>query len=187
MHGMLRRAAVSAVPALVGLVAAPASVLAAPHVGQAAANTVTGGREAHERLVQLPLPGTIQGRPVGATGTAKTTADTHPSNGTGAGFATTPAVPVIATFTPTFAAVPVYPLINGDSARLARFAWGPGSANGAPAYGIVAPGSADKLIGNHITSSGGSGNIIYRNVTGSGTGSVGPARSKTIYRNVVTP
>jgi hypothetical protein len=166
MHGMLKRAAVSAVPALVGLVVAPASALAAPHTARVVANPVMGGREAHERLAQLPLSDTIQGR------TAETAEDTHPSNGTDAGFAATPAVPVIATFTPTFGAIPVYPVINGGFAQLARFYRGPGSLEGGPANGIIAYGKNDKFIGNHITSSAGAGMDIYRDIAGNGAGAV---------------
>lgn len=171
MHGMLKRAAVSAIPALLGLVVSPASALAAPHTGQAAAKPMKGGREAHERLVQRPLSGTIQGR------TAKTTADTYWSIGTDAGFAATPAAPIV-TFSPTFGAIPVYPVINGGPALLARFSRVPVSKNiGAPGYGILATGKNDKLIGNHAAVTSGSGITIYRNNTGSETGATGSAGS----------
>jgi hypothetical protein len=175
MHGMLKRAAASAIPALIGLAVSPASTMAAPQTGQAVAGPVTGGREVHGHLAQLPRSGMSQGRLAGTTGTTETTADTRRRNGTDAEFAATPAIPVI----------------NGDIARLAHFSRAPGSANGAPAIGIIATGKDDKFIGNHITGSGGSGNTIYRNVTGSETGSVGSNGStgggNTIYRNVSGP
>jgi hypothetical protein len=163
MHGMLKRAAVSAVPALAGLAVSPASALAAPHTAQAVAGPVMSGREAHERLVQLPRSRTIRDRLAGTTGTAKTTADTYWSNGTGAGFA----------------AIPLYPVTDAGIAQLARFYWGPGSVKnvGAPAYGIIATGRNDKTIGNHAAVTSGSGITIYRNNTGSETGATGSAGS----------
>jgi hypothetical protein len=172
MHGMLRRAAASAVPALVGLVVSPASAMAAPHTGQALTGPGMSGREVHERLVRLPLPGTDQGRPAGTTSTAETTADTYLSDGTEPEFATTTAIPVIMTF-PTFIAIPVYS--DGGTAQLARFSRVPGSVKnvGAPAYGLINYGKGDKITGNHIAVTAGSGNTIYRNVTGSETGSTG--------------
>jgi hypothetical protein len=143
MHGMLRRAAVSAVPALLGLAVSPASALATPHTGQAAAGPVKGGREVHERLVQLPRSGTAQGR------TAKTTADTSWSNGTGAGFAATPAAPGI----------------NGGTAWLARF-----SRIGPPIVGAtngIIASKGGKTTGNRVTSIGGVG---IDNTIGGSTG-----------------
>ena len=161
MHGMLRRAVASAVPVLVGLAVSPASAMAAPHTGRAAAGPVMGGREVHERLVQRPLSGTIQGR------TAKTTADTSWSNGTGAGFAATPASPAILMFPAASIAIPVSPGsgLNGGPARLARFSRvGPptvGAANG-----IIAS-KGDKITGNRVSTVGGTG---IDNTIGGSTG-----------------
>ena len=135
MHGMLKRAAASAIPALLSLAVSPASAMAAPHTGRAVAGPVMGGREVHARLVQLPRSGAIQGRRAGTTGIAETTADTSPSNGTDAEFAATPAIPIILLFPPTRAGGPV----------------------GGPANGIITYGSGDKVIGNHILASAGSG------------------------------
>ena len=146
--------------------------MAAPHTSRAAAGPMTGGREVHERLVQLPRLGTIQGRPAGTTGVAETTAATYRLNSTGAEFAATPAAPVIMTF-PAFIAVPVYP--NGGTAQLARFSRAPGSVNGvgAPANGIIAYGSNEKILGNHVTAAGGVGVETFRNGPGNGTAAVG--------------
>ena len=135
MHGMLKRAAASAVPALLSLAVSPASAMAAPHTGRAVAGPGMEGREMHERLVQLPRSGAIQGRLVGTTGIAETTADTSPSNGTDAEFAATPAIPIILVFPPTRAGGPV----------------------GGPAKGISVYGNGDKVIGNHIIAAAGSG------------------------------
>jgi hypothetical protein len=151
MHGMLKRAAASAIPTLLGLAVSPASALAAPHTGRAVAGPVMSSRMVHERLVRLPLSGTSQGRLVGTTGTAETTADTRRCNGTDAESAATP---VILTFLPTFTAIPV---INGGIVRLARFSPVKGSVNGAPANGIIAFGNDEKIIGNHIMADAGSG------------------------------
>jgi hypothetical protein len=187
MHGMLRRAAASAIPALVGLAVSPASTMAAPHTGQAAAGPVKGGREVHERLVQRPLSGTIQGH------TAKTTGDTYRSNDTDAESAAIPAIPAILAFLPAFTAIPIYP---SGTARLARFSRVPVSENvGGPAFGIIATGKNDKIIGNRANASAGSGKTIYRNVSGGETGSVGsfgPTGSVShnggnIYRGVSGP
>ena len=60
MHGMLKRAAASAIPALLGLAVSPASAMAAPHTGRAVAGPVMGSREVHERLAQLPRSGIAQ-------------------------------------------------------------------------------------------------------------------------------
>jgi hypothetical protein len=176
MHVMLKRAAASAIPALLGLAVSPATTMAAPHTARAVAGPVKGGRETHERLAQLPRSGTHQGHLAGTTSTAETTADTYRLNSTDAGFATTPAIPAILAFRPAFVAIPVYPdsAINGGGiARLASFSRVPGHVNvGAPAYGIINYGKYDKSIGNHVTASAGSGFISYRNVTGNGTGAV---------------
>jgi hypothetical protein len=169
MRGVLKRAAASAVPALLALAVSPASALAAPHTARAIAGTARGGRQVHERLAQLPVSGTTQGRPVGTTGTTETTADTHPSNGTGAEFA---AAPVIVTFPAAFVAIPVYPdsVINGGPARLVHFSRGPSSFRGGGAYGIIAFGKDYKVVGNRVVSSSGSGQSIYLN-NGNGTAS----------------
>jgi hypothetical protein len=77
MHRMLKRAAASAIPALLGLAISPATAMAAPHTSRTVA-------------------GPVQGRLAGTAGTAKTTADTHWFNGTDDEFAATPATRVIA-------------------------------------------------------------------------------------------
>ncbi|HYZ54362.1 MAG TPA: hypothetical protein VE733_12810 [Streptosporangiaceae bacterium] len=65
MHVMLKRAAASAIPALVGLAISPATAMAAmaaPHTSQAAAGPAKGGRQTHERLMRLRLSDTHRGR-----------------------------------------------------------------------------------------------------------------------------
>jgi hypothetical protein len=81
MHVMLKRAAASAIPALLGLAVFPATAMAAPHTGRVAAGPVTGGQETHERLVQRPRSGTHQGHLAGTASTAETTADDPAING----------------------------------------------------------------------------------------------------------
>jgi hypothetical protein len=175
MHGMVKRAAASAVPALVGLAVSPATAMAAPHTGRAIAGPAISGREAHERLAQLPRSGKIQGHLAGIASTAQTTADTCQCDGSGTECAATPATPVIPAFPAAFIVIPVYPHtdINGSLARLVHFFPGGGSVNGAPANGIIAYGNGDKIFGNHIAASAGSGINIYRNVGGgNGIGAV---------------
>jgi hypothetical protein len=76
MHVMLKRAAASAIPALLGLLAiSPATAMAASHTSRAVAGPVKVARQTHERLVQWPRSGTHQGHLAGITSTAKTTAD----------------------------------------------------------------------------------------------------------------
>jgi hypothetical protein len=156
MHGMLKRAAAAVIPALLGLAVSPASAMAAPHTSRAVAGPVKGSRETH------------QGRRAGATSTAETTADTYRSAGTGAGFAATPAIPVILAFPPTFTAIPAYP---GGIARLARFPRVPISVIGGSAQGIdIINGKNVKLTGNDAVAGGASGiDISQGNVTGSGS------------------
>jgi hypothetical protein len=132
---MLKRAAASAIPALLGLAVFPASAMAAPHTGRAVAGPEMGARGMHERLVRLPLSGTIQGRLAGITGIAETTADTFRSNGTDAVFFATPASPIILTFPHTRDSGPV----------------------GGPANAIIVYGNDEKIVGNHILVSAGSG------------------------------
>jgi hypothetical protein len=50
MHRMLKRAAASAIPALLGLAISPATAMAAPHTSRVVAGPAKDGR-AHERLV----------------------------------------------------------------------------------------------------------------------------------------
>ena len=148
MHGMLKRAAASAIPALLGLAVCPASAMAAPHSGRAAAPAT----KAASRMMHT-------------TGTAHT----HRLNRTGAEFAATPANPDIPMFMPAFIAVPVYP--GGGTAQLAHFTRVPGSLNGGPATGIITDGHGNKIFGNHITASAGSGYTIFRdNGNGSNNG-----------------
>ncbi|HYZ54851.1 MAG TPA: hypothetical protein VE733_15280 [Streptosporangiaceae bacterium] len=158
MHGMLKRAAASAIPALLGLAVCPASAMAAPHTGRAAARAT----KAASRMMHT-------------TGTA----NTHRLKSTGAEFAATPANPDIPMFMPAFIAVPVYP--GGGIAQLAHFSRVPGSANvfrtgsvnGAPADGVIAYGSNEKIFGNHIAASAGSGINTYQNLgNGAGIGAV---------------
>jgi hypothetical protein len=144
MHGMLKRAAASAIPVLLGLAVSPASAMAAPHTSRAVAGPVKGGQETH------------QSRRAGTTSTAETTADTYWSTVTDAGFAATPATPVI----------------NGGPAQLVRFSPVPGSVHGGSSRGIVAYGKDDKFIGNRIFANGGSG---FSQGSTTGNGSVGTA------------
>jgi hypothetical protein len=60
MHGMVKRAVASAIPALLGLAVSPATAMAAPHTTRAVAGPVIGSREMHERLAQLPRSGIAQ-------------------------------------------------------------------------------------------------------------------------------
>jgi hypothetical protein len=151
MHGMLKRVAASAIPALLGLAVSPASVMAAPHTGRAAAPAAKAAS-----------------RMVGTTGAA----NTYRLNSTGAEFAAAPAAPDIPMFMPAFIAVPVHP--DGGIAQLARFSRVPGSggvgavgrAVGAPANGIIAYGKNEKTFGNHIAASAGSGINTYQNLGG---------------------
>jgi hypothetical protein len=92
MHGMVKRAAAVAIPALLGLAVSPASAMAAPHADRAVAGPVMSSQEVHERLVRLPLSGTIQGRLAGTTD---------------AEFAATPVIPIILIFPPTRGGGPV--------------------------------------------------------------------------------
>jgi hypothetical protein len=171
MHGMLKRAAASAIPALLGLAVSPANAMAASHADRAAAGPARGGREVHEHLAQRPRSGTIQGHRAGITRIAKTTADTFWSNGTDAEFAATPAIPDFQTFPPAFTAVPVHP--DGGIAQRDRFTRAPGSVVGAPANGIIAYGNGNKILGNHIAASAGSGINVYHNLgAGNGIGAV---------------
>ena len=149
MHVMLKRAAASAIPALVGLAVFPASAMAAPHTSRAAARAT----KVISRLVR-------------ATGTA----NTYRLNRTGAEFAATPAIPAIRAFH-TSIAVPAYP--DGGIARLARFSRVPRSAVGAPANGILNFGKFDESTGNFVSGTGGSGHYIFRNYTGSEAGATG--------------
>ena len=141
MHVMLKRAAASAVPALLGLAVSPATAMAAPHTSQAAAGPVKGGRETHERLAQLPRSGTHRGRLAATTSTAKTTADTYRLNG------------------------------GGGIALLARITRVPGFGSvkgvGGRASGIIALGKGDKYSGVHISVTGGTG---FDNSVGSAAG-----------------
>jgi len=135
MHGMIKRAAASAIPALLGLAVFPASAMAAPHTSRAVAGPVMDARGMHVRLAQLPLSGAVQGRPAGTTGIAETAADTFRFNRTDAESAATPAIPVILMFLPTRGGGPV----------------------GGHADGIIAFGNNEKIVGNHTLVSAGSG------------------------------
>ena len=128
MHVMLKRAAASAIPALVGLAVSPATAMAAPHASRAVAGPAMGSREVHARLVQLPGSGTIHSHLAGTTRTAKTTADTYRLNGGG-----------IARLA-RFIRVPGHAIGVGGTAS-----------------GIIALGKNDTNIGNHLITTGGTG------------------------------
>jgi hypothetical protein len=136
MHGMFKRAAASAIPALVGLAIYPATAMAAPHTSRAVAGPVKGDRQTHERLAQLRLSDARRGRLAATARTAKTTADTYGPDS-------------------TFTAIPVYPY-DGNP-WLARFHRGPGTVKGGTAIGVIISGKYDKVIGNHVYANAGSG------------------------------
>jgi hypothetical protein len=166
MHVMLKRAAASAIPALLGLAISPATAMAAmaaPHTSQAAAGPVKDGRQTHERLMRLRLSATHQGHLAATASTAKTTADTDGHNSTST-------------------ATSVYP--GPAIARFAHFDPGPGTVNkGGAATGVIAYGNYDEIIGCYVYATGGSG---LNSSTGGTTGnSVAGTAGNSTNGNVV--
>jgi len=164
MHVMLKRAAASAIPVLVGLAVFPASAMAAPHTSRAVAGPAKGGREMHERLAQRPWSATIQRHLAGITVTAKTTADTCWFNGTDDEFAVTPATPVIAVGGP---AIGILNLGKDDKSIGDHIASSGGSGN--TIYRNVT-GSETGAVGS--TGSTNAGNGAGANNTGNGAGTM---------------
>jgi hypothetical protein len=136
MHVMLKRAAASAIPALVGLAVFPATAMAAPHTSRAVAGPVKGGRQTHERLMRLQLSDAHRGRLAATARTAKTTADAYGPDS-------------------AFTAIPVYP--SDGNPWLAHFHRGPGTVKGGTSIGVIVYGKDDKIIGNHVYANAGSG------------------------------
>ena len=136
MHGILKRVAASAIPALVGLAIFPATAMAAPHTSRAVAGPVRGARQTHERLVRLRLSDAHRGRLAATALTAKTTADAYGPGSAGA-------------------AIPVCPC--GGIPWSARFYLGPGPIKGGTAIGVIVAGKYDKIIGDHVIANAGSG------------------------------
>jgi hypothetical protein len=127
MRIILKRAAASAIPALVGLAIFPATAMAAtaaPHTSRAVAGPVRDARQTHERLVRLRLSATHRGRLAATASTAETTAYPDWPNS-------------------TFTAIGVYP--------------GPGVVKGGSAIGAIAFGKDDKIISCNFYANAGSG------------------------------
>ncbi|HYZ57520.1 MAG TPA: hypothetical protein VE733_29020 [Streptosporangiaceae bacterium] len=175
MHRMLKRAAVSAIPALVGLAVFPATAMAAPHTSRAVAGPAKGGREAHERHL------------AGNTGTAKTTAHTPWFNGTDDEFAATPATPVIAVGGP---GIGILVMGRDDKSIGNQIADSGGSGN--TMYRDIT-GSETGSVGS--TGSTNTGNGAGANSTGTGAGSAtttsntgnGAGANKSLNKTVTVP
>jgi hypothetical protein len=139
MRIILKRAAASVIPALVGLAIFPVTAMAAttaPHTSRAVAGPVREGRQTHERLVRLQLSATHRSRLAATASTAETTAYPDRPNG-------------------TFTTITVYP--GPAIARFDDFYPGPGPVKGGAATGAIVFGKDNKIISCNFYANAGSG------------------------------